>query len=289
MTFAFIERAGGAARSATRASSRPRSPIRCRRSSRCCGRRCCPGCSTRARTTAAASGKDVRLFETGSRFTRRRARDARRRSSWCGAADGAALVGAGSRRSTSSTRRASSSAVLRRFGVAAVEFAPAARRSSSPAAPPRRDVPPTAPRVCSASSASWRRRSPRRAASRRAKTIYVAEIDLERLIALRRGRRRSAPSRCRASRRSCATSRSSSTKPCLLPRFVALSVRRPPRRWYRSSSSIAIRARACRTARVSLSLRLTFRAPERTLTDDEAQAATERIVDALQPRTARSS
>ena len=33
--------------------------------------------------------------------------------------------------------------------------------------------------------------------------------------------------------------------------------------------------------RVSLSLRLTFRAPERTLTDEEAQDATERIVDAL--------
>ena len=33
--------------------------------------------------------------------------------------------------------------------------------------------------------------------------------------------------------------------------------------------------------RISLSLRLTFRDPERTLTDDEAQAATERIVDAL--------
>jgi phenylalanyl-tRNA synthetase beta chain len=33
--------------------------------------------------------------------------------------------------------------------------------------------------------------------------------------------------------------------------------------------------------RVSLSLRLTFRDPDRTLTDDEVQAATERIVDAL--------
>jgi phenylalanyl-tRNA synthetase beta chain len=33
--------------------------------------------------------------------------------------------------------------------------------------------------------------------------------------------------------------------------------------------------------RVSLSIRLTFRAPDRTLTDDEAQAATERIVAAL--------
>ena len=33
--------------------------------------------------------------------------------------------------------------------------------------------------------------------------------------------------------------------------------------------------------RVSLSLRLTYRAPDRTLTDDEAQAATDKIVDAL--------
>jgi phenylalanyl-tRNA synthetase beta chain len=33
--------------------------------------------------------------------------------------------------------------------------------------------------------------------------------------------------------------------------------------------------------RVSLSLRLTFRAPDRTLTDDEADAATDTIVQAL--------
>jgi phenylalanyl-tRNA synthetase beta chain len=33
--------------------------------------------------------------------------------------------------------------------------------------------------------------------------------------------------------------------------------------------------------RVSLSLRLTFRAPDRTLTDDEVQAATGAIVEAL--------
>jgi phenylalanyl-tRNA synthetase beta chain len=39
--------------------------------------------------------------------------------------------------------------------------------------------------------------------------------------------------------------------------------------------------------RVSLSLRLTFRAADRTLTDDEAQAATERIVEAL--RTAHNA
>ena len=39
--------------------------------------------------------------------------------------------------------------------------------------------------------------------------------------------------------------------------------------------------------RVSLSLRLTFRAPDRTLTDDEVQAATDRIVEAL--RTAHGA
>ena len=39
--------------------------------------------------------------------------------------------------------------------------------------------------------------------------------------------------------------------------------------------------------RVSLSLRLTFRDPERTLTDDEVQKATERIVEAL--RTAHGA
>ena len=33
--------------------------------------------------------------------------------------------------------------------------------------------------------------------------------------------------------------------------------------------------------RISLSLRLTFRAPDRTLTDDEVQSATDRIVEAL--------
>jgi phenylalanyl-tRNA synthetase beta chain len=33
--------------------------------------------------------------------------------------------------------------------------------------------------------------------------------------------------------------------------------------------------------RISLSMRLTFRAPDRTLTDEEAQTATDRIVDAL--------
>ena len=78
--------------------------------------------------------------------------------------------------------------------------------------------------------------------------IYVAEIDTE-AIARRVGRRRS-PRRVAAavSRRSCATSRSSSTKPCLPPPFVALSDRRRRTRSHRSWNSIGTRARACRTA-----------------------------------------
>ena len=51
------------------------------------------------------------------------------------------------------------------------------------------------------------------------------------------------------------------------------------------SSSIAefdrYQGRGVPDGRVSLSLRLTFRAPERTLTDDEAQDAMERIVESL--------
>ena len=91
----------------------------------------------------------------------------------------------------------------------------------------------------------------------------------------------SAPSRCRAIRRSCATSRFWSAKPCLRAPFVALSVRRRRRRWSRSSSSIATRAKGVPEGQISLSLRLTFRAPDRTLTDEEVQAAMDAIVAAL--------
>ena len=69
--------------------------------------------------------------------------------------------------------------------------------------------------------------------------------------------------------------------PCLPPPFVALSVRR------RRSTLVSIvefdryQGKGVPDGRVSLSLRLTFRAPDRTLTDDEVEAATDRIVDAL--------
>ena len=47
------------------------------------------------------------------------------------------------------------------------------------------------------------------------------------------------------------------------------------------ASSIAIRARACPTARSASSLRLTFRSPDRTLTDAEVQAAMDAVHRAL--------
>ena len=47
------------------------------------------------------------------------------------------------------------------------------------------------------------------------------------------------------------------------------------------SAAQASRWKGVPDGRVSLSLRLTFRAPDRTLTDEAAQEATERIVEAL--------
>ena len=54
VTFTFIERPRRAALRRRGRPGRP-SPTRCRRSSRCCGRRCCPAWSTRSRTTAGTS------------------------------------------------------------------------------------------------------------------------------------------------------------------------------------------------------------------------------------------
>ena len=62
-------------------------------------------------------------------------------------------------------------------------------------------------------------------------------------------RRRGAPRRCRAIRRRCATSRCSSTSPCLPRAFVAPFNRTRRRRWSTWSSSTATRGKAFRTAR----------------------------------------
>ena len=115
--------------------------------------------------------------------------------------------------------------------------------------------------------------------------VFVAELNLDVLWRahgrppVRRGARR-----CRAIRRSSAICRSSSPIPCLPRSFVAPFWRPAAtcrRRSSRRASSIAIRARAFRDGAVSLSIRLTFQAADRTLTDAEVQKSVEAILAAL--------
>ena len=69
--------------------------------------------------------------------------------------------------------------------------------------------------------------------------------------------------------------------PCLPPPFVALSVRRLRSTLVSIVEFDRYQGKGVPDGRVSLSLRLTFRAPDRTLTDDEVQSATARIIEAL--------
>ena len=92
-----------------------------------------------------------------------------------------------------------------------------------------------------------RRRFSMRADSRPAKSSTRSSSTSTRLQRLQSATT-CAPNRCRASRRSCATCRCWSIAPCLRRRFVALSARRRLRRSRTRSSSIAIAARAFRTA-----------------------------------------
>ena len=84
-----------------------------------------------------------------------------------------------------------------------------------------------------------------------------------------------------ASRRSSAICRFSSTNACLPQKFVARFERTRRRRSCRCASSIGIRVRALPAGQISLSVRLTFRDPDRTLTDSEVQQAVDAIVAAL--------
>ena len=62
---------------------------------------------------------------------------------------------------------------------------------------------------------------------------------------------------------------------------MALSVRRRPSTLASIVEFDRYQGKGVPDGRVSLSLRLTFRRPDRTLTDAEVQTAIERIVDAL--------
>ena len=98
----------------------------------------------------------------------------------------------------------------------------------------------------------------------------------------RRATTASARKPCRVSRRARATCRSSSTRPCRRPPFVARSDARRRRRWSASRNSIATRGRASPTAAAACRCGSSSARPDRTLTDAEVQAAMDTIVAALQ-------
>ena len=136
--------------------------------------------------------RDVRLFETGSRFTA----DGEGRAAafaWCGAAAGphwSAPTRAGRllrRERASSKRWPAASGLDVEFAPVERPFLVAGRAAEARVIVGRRCARPAR----SASSASCCRRSPKRAASPRAKQIYVGEIDLDLVVGRRCGPRRS--------------------------------------------------------------------------------------------------
>ena len=78
LTFSFID-AAAAAHFADARRHRADRAIRCRRSSRCCGRRCCPACSRAVAHNRHRERRDVRLFELGASDDARRRVAPRRR------------------------------------------------------------------------------------------------------------------------------------------------------------------------------------------------------------------
>ena len=114
-----------------------------------------------------------------------------------------------------------------------------------------------------------------------AEEVYVAELDLDALDARRAPATISSSNRCRAH-----PSIVRDISMLVDETLPAAAVRGTIRSAAPSTLASIVefdryQGKGVPDGRVSLSLRLTFRAPDRTLTDDEAQAATERIVEAL--------
>ncbi len=221
--------------------------------------------------------KDVRLFETGSRFT----------ASGEGRAVGLAWSGAGDLAHWSAQPRA-----VDFFDIKGVRRGPLLRRWAS------------------ISSSSRRQRSAFLAPGRSAmiqtrgttvgdpRSAHAEHRRTTRLSRRRRGlRRRARPRcawprvprsticarrRCRSSRRSCATSRF-----CVADTLPAAAVRGTIRSAAPSLLQSVVefdryQGKGIPDGRLSLSLRLTFRSAERTLTDDEVDGAMNEIVAALE-------
>jgi phenylalanyl-tRNA synthetase beta chain len=221
--------------------------------------------------------KDVRLFETGSRFTSTGEGRAAALA-WSGAADGAHWSIA-SRAVDFFDVKGVIETVLEAFGVTAAEFVPV-------------DVPylvrgrAAEGRMNGATLAVVGQLAPEVAGARgfpESEELYVAEIDTERLGPANIGDALRAASLPRFP--SIVRDVSVLVDEALPAAAVRGTIRAvaPP-----TLASIVefdrYQGKGIPEGRVSLSLRLTFQDPERTLTDDEAQAATERIVDALGER-----
>ena len=137
------------------------------------------------------------------------------------------------------------------------------RRAVSRRRPRRRDS--SSSRRGSASSASSIPRWPNGATLPAGDAVYVLELDLDALSALRAVTGRASRSRCRVIPQSCATFRSSSTTPCLPRPFVARFERQAPPTLVDVREFDRYQGKGIPDGKVSLSLRLTFQAPDRTL------------------------
>jgi len=222
--------------------------------------------------------KDVRLFEAGSRFTR----DGEARAvafAWCGAADGPHWSGP-VRTVDFFDAKGVVEGVCRALGVD-VDAEPARQAFLAPGRAAEL-------RARSADNSSIvvgvvGQLAPAIAEARglpAADDVYVAELDVDALTLASAGVDRLVDP---------------------LPRFPSIvrdismlvddtlpaATVRGTIRWSAPSTLVSIvefdryQGKGVPDGRVSLSMRLTFRAPDRTLTDDEVQSATSRIVEAL--------
>ena len=207
----------------------------------------------RRRTTGATGSTDVRLFESGTRFSA--AGETRAVAGvWCGAgapphwsggvANGGFLRRQG--RGRDARRRVRLATGVRARGRARPSFRGGARRSSDDS------------RKIGHHRTNRSRRFSTRADCRRTSRSGRSSSTSTRWPT-RRPRTICGPSRCRGSRPSCAISRCSSIAPCLRPPFVALSARRHRPTLVHVIEFDRYRGKGVPEGRVSLSLRLTFR------------------------------
>jgi phenylalanyl-tRNA synthetase beta chain len=282
VTFAFIERAA-AMPFVEPGRSRRRSPIRSQRSSPSFVRRCCPGSSIRAPTTAAAVARDVRLFESGSVFPA--SGESRAVACcWLGAADASAHWSGSGRQADFFDAKGVATLICAAFGLTDLEAVPCERPYLVRGRAAELRV---GDRLLGWSGNSSPR-SPTRVACRRVSPCYVAELDIERLDKGLPGE----GLRAEPLPRFPSIVRDVSL---LLDEALPAAAVRGTIRAAAPATLVSVvefdryQGKGIPDGRISLSLRLTFRSADRTLTDDEVQEATDRILAALVRQLERSN